>query len=224
MKRIMYIALLMFGVFAISATSYAQKGQPSTAAQIKDVASSTVKSVKEGVGEAVKTVGNVADTVGAAVKAGVKTVDTSGNFRLMYNDVKSGIAGIASALKVGAEHVYYVLCKQQVVKAISDLLLTLLLFSLAYALYRIARNTYSAHLKQCGYDAANAKNSNYNVDIDDSAKGIASVFLSVFAAAAVIGAVATFCCNYQEMITGFVNPEYGAMSTIFDFMKSATGH
>lgn len=224
MKKYIYLALIMFGVFAISATSYAKdKGTPSAAAQIKDVASSTGNAIKDGVSGAATAVGNAIDTGKQMVKEGVHVVDTSSNFRLMYNDVKGGIAGLASALKVGAEHVYIVLCKQQVVKAVSDLILILLLFGLAYWFYRLARNTYNSHLKMCGYDPANAKDSAYRIDLDDSAKGVASVILGIVAVALCIAGIGAFAVNYIEMITGFVNPEYGAMSTIMDFAKQAVG-
>lgn len=49
----------------------------------------------------------------------------------VYEDVKEGIAGLATALKAPAEHVYEILVRQQVVYAWSSLALTIVGIALA---------------------------------------------------------------------------------------------
>ena len=138
----------------------------------------------------------------------------------MYNDVKSGIAGLASALKIGAEHVYIVIVKQQIVKAISDLLVVLILITVSIVLYNKCRKTYDEHLKLAGWDG---KSRASNIDLDDTAKGVTSIFLGVGCAIALVAGIICFCINYNEIIMGFVNPEYGAMGDIITFVRNATG-
>lgn len=213
MKKIVLLAFLFVCTLSLAQTTYAkEKETPSAAAQIKDVANS-----------AVTTVGNAIDSTKVVVKEGVHLVDTSSNFKMVYNDVKSGIAGLATALKVTAEHVYIVLCKQQIVKAVSDLLLVIILLTLSYILYNQSRKTYKAHLIQCGYKDDGTGKGNYNIDLDDSAKGVTSVVIGAGCAVALLVGIIIFCNTYNEIITGFINPEYGAMKDIMGFVQTATG-
>jgi hypothetical protein len=223
MKKFITVALLFILSIGMSNVSFAKQKHGTTAAdQIEQVASDGSKAIGNAVSATTKAVGNAIDSGKAAVKTGVAVVDTSSNFRMMYNDVKSGIAGLASALKIGAEHVYIVIVKQQVVHAVSNLILVLILMGLAYFLYNQSRKTYKAHLVQCGYKEGD-KSSNNNIDLDDSAKGVASVILGVLSAIALICGIGVFCTSYDTIIMGFINPEYGAMKDIMDFVKSATG-
>ena len=169
-----------------------------------------------------KTVGNAIDSGKTAVKSGIAFTDTSSNFKNIYNDVKSGISGLASALKVGVEHVYLVLVKQQIVHAISSLLLFLIIFTLSIVLYNLSRKSYKEHLIQCGYEVGKPSTA-YNIDIDDSAKGVASIIMGVLSGVALLISICVLASSYDKIIMGFVNPEYGAMQDIIEFVKNATG-
>jgi len=212
MKNFITAALLFILSIGFTTSTYAKKHGTTAADQIEQVAS-----------DGTKVIGNVIDSGKAAVKTGIAIVDTSSNFRIMYNDVKSGIAGLANGLKVGAEHVYVVLVKQQVVKAVSDLILVIILFVLAYIFYTQSSKTYMSHLIQCGYKPDGSGKESFNIDLDDSAKGVTSVLLAIASAITVLTATIVFCCTYEDIIGGFINPEYGAMKDIIEFVRNATG-
>lgn len=89
MKRLLFLMLLAFTVLNSNAT---------TLSGIIDSTVSTTKSV-------------VTSTVNGAVDA-KNYVDTSGNFRLMYNDLKSGVLALATAFKVGATQILYIIGKK----------------------------------------------------------------------------------------------------------------
>ena len=224
MKKFITVALLFILSIGMSNVSFAKQKHGTTAAdQIEQVASDGTKAIGDAVSATTKAVSNAYDSGKVAVKTGIGVVDTSSNFRVMYNDVKSGIAGLANGLKVGAEHVYIVLVKQQIVKAVSNLILVIILFSLGYIFYVQSRKTYKSHLEQCGYKPDGSGKISYNIDLDDSAKGITSVLLGAASAIAVIAATVVFCNSYNEIIGGFINPEYGAMKDIIEFVRNATG-
>lgn len=161
-------------------------------------------------------VSNAVDSGKAAVKTAVSVIDTSSNFRRIYNDMSSGIMGLAQSLKVGAIHVYTVMVKQQLVNAIADLLFVLILFGLSYYLYKLCRSTYTSHLKLCGWKEGERGN---NHDLDDTAKGIMSIIIAVLACLTLITAIIVFGNSYHTIIMGFVNPEYGAMQDILNFVR-----
>lgn len=94
MKHLLLIAIItMFGFSTADATSVSDVG---------------------------KAVVAVADSATTAIGNGVAFVDTSSLYKQIYTDVKYGLAGLADGLKVGVEHVYIVLVKQQVVKSVTD--------------------------------------------------------------------------------------------------------
>jgi hypothetical protein len=165
----------------------------------------------------VNTVSNAIDSGTQAVKDGIATVDTSHNFSKIYSDVKSGILGLAKALKVGAEHVYQVMVKQQVVNAIASLILVIILLTLSFILYKLTIKTYHSHLKQCGFNMEKPENRRY-IDLDDSASGPVSVILAVLSIVCLIAGVIFFATSYNDIIMGLVNPEYGAMKDILNFV------
>jgi hypothetical protein len=141
---------------------------------------------------------DLAEKAKSEVSDVVTAVDTSSNFKLIYNDFKSGIEAAASALKVGAEHVYIVLVKQQIVKSITHLVVILLTILFGYLLYKALM---------------------YDKYEDDSVKipiGFFGLCFMLF--------MITYCfVGLQDMITGFVNPEYGAMKEIIH-MASSESH
>jgi hypothetical protein len=113
----------------------------------------------------------------------------------VYNDVKSGLNGLEEALKVGSEHVYGVLIKQQLVTAISYLILVILL------------------LIACPFSVKLEKK--WRAEHDDFGDGPACLVPIIVNITTVIVIFITI----TDIITGFINPEYGALKDIMNFIK-----
>ena len=142
--------------------------------------------------------GDVVDSTKQALKDGVTAVDTSGNFKMIYTDIKTGISALASGLKVGAEHVYEVLVRQQLVNAIVWLIvfiggIVFLTATLRYAISLIKKDSSSET------EAAMAFFGNL--------LAIITFMIGLF--------------HIDTIVTGFVNPEYGAIETIIDIVKQS---
>lgn len=119
----------------------------------------------------------------------------------IYKDAKHAISQLAEALEVGAEHVYGVLVKQQVVYSIIYLslgMLGILLLTLAYKQMRMIKG-----------DGRGAMiNESIPHLIYSIISGVVGFVLSV---------IALF--NIGNIITGFVNPEYGAIKEIVNMIR-----
>ena len=95
----------------------------STVSNLIDSATATTKSI-------------VNSTVNGAVDA-KNFVDTSGNFRLMYNDLKSGVLALATAFKTGAEQVLYIIGKKYFLMGIYAWFIVLISFGIGlYTLFQ----------------------------------------------------------------------------------------
>jgi hypothetical protein len=116
----------------------------------------------------------------------------------IYKDVKSAITQLADALKVGAEHVYGILVKQQVVNSITNLIVYIVLISVTIALYILARKI---------------KNESEYSD-DDSV-----IMINIVATLLVISDLIYLGVTIQATVTGFVNPEYGAIQEIMSLIR-----
>lgn len=143
----------------------------------------------------------------------VKIPDTAKlTFTKVYNDVKQGISALAQALKVPAEHVYNVLVQQQVVLAIAYLSLILFFFLLVVIFVRASIKCFKRHRIICKEKSIDpGKNSS-----EPENWGIFFVVLSIIFSLIVIS---SFCCYFSDIITGFINPEYGALKDIVTFIK-----
>ena len=139
------------------------------------------------------------DSAKQAVKDGVNSVDTSGNFKMIYTDIKTGISALASGLKVGAEHVYEVLVRQQLVNAI-----VWLIVFVASVIFLRATIKYAIKVMEKEGMASEA----------EAAMVFFGNLLSVL-----MFIVALF--HIDTIVTGFVNPEYGAIETIIDIVKQS---
>lgn len=128
----------------------------------------------------------------------INTIDTSSTFKQIYSDVKSGITGLASALKVTAEHVYMVLVRQQLANSI--LYLFLLICSIIC-------------LTICYKQWDKIK---MNRDGPEEAKPV--IFTIITGAIGFI-LLLGFLFNIDTMVMGFINPEYGAIQEIIHFVK-----
>ena len=175
MKKILIVLTLLFSQLAVGQT-------------VASVIDST-KSV----------VSNAIDSTKTAVQKGVGIVDTSSNFKMVYTDIKDGISALASGLRVGAEHVYMVLVKQQIVYAIVYLIVGL------FALFLII-NWIN------GYKDTKQK---WAEDEGPTGLGIIKT-LQIVIAGVMLG---VFLFHIDTIIMGFVNPEYGAIQTIIDIVK-----
>jgi hypothetical protein len=121
---------------------------------------------------------------------------TQVTFSQVYNDVKQALDGMADALKVGAEHVYTVIVRQQLVDSITYLLSYVVIIGISLALYK----------KGCAIQSK---------DDDDERLIPLYMFSGVFA----IIFVALFAVTISDVVTGFFNPEYGAIMEIKSFVK-----
>jgi hypothetical protein len=134
----------------------------------------------------------VSDIMNSA-ESTMTAIDTSSLYKQIYSDVKIAISGMADALKVGAEHVYIILVKQQRVKSIVNLIVGIFGFILLYITSKLGNTCW--------------QNPSFQ-NIGAIFTGIASFFILLF-----------FLVTLNETVTGFVNPEYGAMKELVTWVK-----
>lgn len=122
---------------------------------------------------------------------------TKVTFNEVYHDLKGALEAAGDALKVGSEHVYVVLIKQQMVNSIVSLVIITALLIACFISFRVASNL------------------NERDDLDDD------VPVTFFIVSIVSGGFALIAILFQtnHIITGFINPEYGALMDIKDFIK-----
>ena len=142
--------------------------------------------------------------------------DTSqATFDKVYLDIKDGLKGLGSALKVGSEHVYEVLCKQQLVISISWLIMLVIgIVILIKSITKLGKLSWGISIY-------------YNFDWKD--KGGYEAYLKqnigftniVYLMLLILSLIITISplCSVETMITGFLNPEYGAIKDIVTFIK-----
>jgi TRAP-type C4-dicarboxylate transport system permease small subunit len=127
---------------------------------------------------------------------------TEVTFSQVYNDVKGALSGVSDALKVGAEHVYEILVRQQLINSITHLIVILILSLSSYlGLKYVYKNMYT--IDELG-------NKEFNEGVIPVA--IICAFLFVFA-------IINACIHTETILTGFLNPEYGAIMEIKSFIK-----
>lgn len=142
---------------------------------------------------------NAAIEVVDSTKEAINELDTSSNFKMVYEDARAGLIGLAKALKVGVEHVYVVLVRQQLVKSITGTFIIGLL-----VLFAVLFFTNLKKAEEAGRDSYYIKAAIFGF--------LSFVFLLYVLMSGTI----------PEVVTGFVNPEYGAMESIFNFVKDNT--
>jgi hypothetical protein len=138
----------------------------------------------------------VIDTVYHDGKQAIQTVygDMKAGTSSLYPDVKQAVISIANGIGVAAEHVYMVLVKKYVVLGVKELGI----FIGAIILLLL------------GYFGWNKKTKG---DVPITYKLIPQA-LFIF-----VGLVMLANVNYDDMLTGLINPEYGAINYILDFSK-----
>jgi hypothetical protein len=112
----------------------------------------------------------------------------------IYDDAKGAVNSIAKSLKVGAEHVYEVLVKQQIVKSVTNSIIALMMVILLIIAFRFS-----------------GKGDWVNGDIY-------AAYCIVFCVISGLMFMYTMF-NIKETVTGFINPEYGAIEKIFEVIK-----
>ena len=123
----------------------------------------------------------------------------------VYTDFSDALSGIADALKTGADHVYEVLVRQQIIKSIS-LTITYILLAVACVIaWKIANKFYKQKTEE------ERKLSYY----DKGDWGMLFIIPSVLTVISIIVLV----LSIGMTVTGFINPEYGAIQEIKSFIK-----
>lgn len=120
-------------------------------------------------------------------------------FLKVYNDVKSGISGLASGLKTTAEHVYVVLVKQQIVLSISYLILIIISLIFIFNWFRAYKKD-----EEVWHDG-------------NSPTGLG--FLRTFQIMVFSVFLFISMTHIDNIVTGFINPEYGAIKEILEIIK-----
>ncbi len=117
----------------------------------------------------------------------------------VYEDTKEGIVTLAKALKVPAEHVYAVLVKQQVVKAVTAAAWCLLLILIPTIFWKRLYN--------------------WAKDRQDDSDGTSWIAFALGAVAPIVIGIIALCIQMTDITTGIINPEYGAIQDIWNFVK-----
>lgn len=120
---------------------------------------------------------------------------------VVYRDVKDVLKQLGETLKVGSEHVYSVLVRQQVVNSIIWLVLALLSVIMLWFCF--------INAKKCEFnhhgDSINHTEINLTSSITFGILGVLTAIISLF--------------HIDIIVTGFANPEYGAIVKIIDLLK-----
>jgi hypothetical protein len=115
---------------------------------------------------------------------------------IIYNDVKEVIQGLSESLQVGAEHVYEIMVIQQYVHSVTY---TLILF-VSYPLYKLTVFSYKRM-------------------VTGEQKGKDAPFVAfIFVAFADIIYSLWMLLELKNTLTGFFNPEFGAIKQIMDLI------
>lgn len=120
-------------------------------------------------------------------------------FTTVYNDVKEAISGIAASLKVGAEYVWTILIKQQIVKGLVYLILLTISLILIISFYKACKNSKEDWLEHG----------------DPTPIGIMRIIQIVTGLCLFVISIN----NLDVILTGLINPEYGAMSDIMNWVR-----
>lgn len=147
----------------------------------------------------------VKETLDSTIKATnevLTTIDTNAVSKQLYTDVKAGIAGLATGLKVSAEHVWDIIVRQQLVYSICiSFCIIITIFSWFHFYYRIK---------------IGIENKWGNPGMGDLTS---YHFLAIVTFLLAISGTCVSTINFNTMVTGYINPEYGAIQTIIEVVK-----
>jgi len=138
-------------------------------------------------------------------------VDTSKlNWNTVYADTKEALKGIGAALKVGSEHVYAIVVKQQVTESIIYLITDIILLLMAYIFWRLFLKDYRRFsIREDPW---------YTDEIADHTTTILYLLLGLVCIA---GAIIVLLGTLRSIVIGFTNPEYGALKDIMEMIHPA---
>lgn len=127
----------------------------------------------------------------------VTTVYSDGKdlLKTVYPEVKDAVVAIASAIGVAAEHVYTVLVKKYVVEGVAQLLI--FVGSIILLIFGVR-----------------GVNKFINTESVITWKVLFPVAFSI------VGLIMLFNVNYNNMLMGIINPEYGAINYIIEYTQS----
>ena len=130
----------------------------------------------------------------------ITQLDTSSNLKMVTTKTMEAIQYLAVGLKVSVNEVWDILVKQQQIKSWTFLLLLISSLFLDFLLFKLIKYSY----KQCNLD---------NLPI--------GYLLIILISCVVMGAYSFYNVeNLYPMLTGFFNPEYGAMADIVEIAKT----
>ena len=115
-------------------------------------------------------------------------------FKEVYSDIKSGLTALGSSLKVGSEHVYEVLIKQQLSNSITGLLMLILSIICSIIIIKLAKKAFN----------------------EDEELGMITV---IFIGIPTMIFLVYELWHMNDIVTGFINPEYGAIKEILEVIK-----
>jgi len=191
MKKLLLLLLMV----VTSVFGYAQKRQPATAGQqLKSVADTVGKMATRAFDSTKSAVSNGVTAIGN----GINSIDTSRVSKEMYHDFRNGVIAMAEALKTGVEHVYKILVIQQYVHSIVYILIVLILV--------IVPLTYFKRMRLWASTSTTNENGAW----------IAWVLCSILP---LVAGFILFVSTATTIVTGFVNPEYGAMKDIVNMAQ-----
>ena len=130
------------------------------------------------------------------VATSVDNIDVT--FTTVYNDVKEALSGLANGLQVGGEHVYEVLVRQQLIVGITWLSYLILLVPICFIFV---------------YSYKNIENGT-----SDATEGF-NVFILVLSGCFALLTAILFIIELRVGLTGFFNPEYGAIQEILKLIN-----
>jgi hypothetical protein len=122
----------------------------------------------------------------------------------IYSDVKESLKGLGEALEVGASHVYTFLVKQQMIIAVTYSLFGVIGLIFAMNWFKAYNNVKEIWFLQVEYES-------------DNPTGIMIIRTAQIAFSIIM--IVAFIVNLNVVITGFFNPEYGAMKEILTLIK-----
>lgn len=123
-------------------------------------------------------------------------------FTTVYNDVKGAVSALAEGLKVGAEHVYTVLVKQQTVSAIIWLMYFVLCIPFSLLIYKAMKWAWKIDEPVKQFDTREG-----------------SIIAIAFGCSIILLMWISAIVKLPVIFTGFFNPEYGAIKEIMNLIK-----
>lgn len=131
--------------------------------------------------------------------------DSTVTFTQVYKDFKQGLEAVGDALKVGAEHVYEVLIRQQLVNSITWIIVIIALAIVGSVVLRFGLTNMWEERERYGEKVTSLKEEKLPLLFVGSCLCLAAIIV--------------LCVQSGVIITGFINPEYGAMMEIKDMIK-----